>query len=181
MDVGMQYCWDFARGLGLDITNGPFASSALGGFEVTPFEMNMAYSAFANNGMLNVPRCVTKIDDAEHRTIMEPPPQSSRVMKESTAAQMRDMLFTAVEAGTGTRAMIPGSRVGGKTGTSSFESGGGSPDVWFNGFNEDYTGTVWMGYDIKSDKYQLRNQTGGNRPASLWRIIVEVAVARKNA
>jgi cell division protein FtsI (penicillin-binding protein 3) len=73
------------------------------GSTLTPLALTAAYGVFANDGVLAVPGA-----------------QSERVIKESTARELRSMLegVVAGELGTGKAAAVPGVRVGGKTGTS---------------------------------------------------------------
>jgi len=84
---------------------------------VTPLQLAMAYSAIANGGILYGPRLVSATgSDGEwsHWNVFE----RGRVISPETAAQIRSILTTAVEEGTGTSAMIPGVRIAGKTGTA---------------------------------------------------------------
>jgi penicillin-binding protein 1A len=181
--TGAAYCCDFARDkMGLNVANN-YPANALGAFEATPTEIAIAYSAFANNGMRNKPRCVTKITDIDNRILMEPPVQSLRAMKETTAVQMTDMLRTVVTSGTGTNARIGSWYICGKTGTTSLPEhlGGikGNPDAWFAGYSPYYTCAVWMGYDETDRTHYLYNEYGGNKPCRIWKAVMTSALEDK--
>ncbi|MDN5850222.1 MAG: penicillin-binding protein 2 [Nitrococcus sp.] len=78
------------------------------GIAVTPLQLARGYSAIANGGVL-VP--VSFLHRAE-------PPQGRRIMSAAVARQVRLMLEGVVTVdGTGTKAMLAGYRVAGKTGT----------------------------------------------------------------
>ncbi len=87
------------------------------GISVTPLQMAAAYSAIANNGVLVQP----------HLTRNTTVPWSRRVVSNTVASQIREMLASAVDVGTGTKAQVQGYEVGGKTGTAQKvkENGGG--------------------------------------------------------
>ena len=63
------------------------------------------------------PRLVTGIVNGNGVT-EQPATPSTRVLSEDTARQVRLMLKSVVDSGTGTRAEVPGYTVGGKTGTT---------------------------------------------------------------
>jgi cell division protein FtsI (penicillin-binding protein 3) len=84
---------------------------------VTPVQMVAAMSAIANGGLLYRPQVVLALrQGAEHSVLPQPPPR--RVIRETTAATMRQMLERVVLEGTGRRALLDGHTAGGKTGTA---------------------------------------------------------------
>ncbi len=95
------------------------------GISVTAFQMIMAYSVFANDGILLKPAVVQKIVDADGQ-ITNPYHRQElrRVIKPETAKVVRYMLHQVVERGTGEVAQIDGFTVGGKTGTAQIAEGG---------------------------------------------------------
>jgi cell division protein FtsI (penicillin-binding protein 3) len=90
------------------------------GIAVTPLQMVTAAAVIANGGLLLQPRLVDAITD-ERGVLIDKMPvvQKRRVLRESTARQMREMLSQVVTPnGTGKRAQISGLTVCGKTGTA---------------------------------------------------------------
>ena len=86
---------------------------------VTPIQMACAMSVIANGGELVKPRVVQTIQDKHGEVIKSFEPETvRRVLSESTAATMRDILSGVVSDGTGQRASVEGYKVAGKTGTS---------------------------------------------------------------
>ncbi len=99
---------------------------------VSPLHMAMVYATIANKGVRMKPRIIDRIISADGSTYDECKPQElERVMSEKTAADLCFALESVTETkgqggrGTGTRAAIPGFRVGGKTGTAKKSSRGG--------------------------------------------------------
>lgn len=88
------------------------------GLAVTALQMLNVYGTIANNGATRPPRVVAATigDDGTRTDTPAAAPQP--VVSPETAAAMRQMLEAVVADGTGTRAAIPGYRVGGKTGTA---------------------------------------------------------------
>jgi penicillin-binding protein 1A len=86
------------------------------------------------------------------------------------AAQMTDLLQSAVLTGTGRAAQI-GRPVAGKTGTTS-----SNKDGWFIGFSSGLTAGVWMGRD---DARPVAGLQGGAAPARAFHDFMVVAVARR--
>jgi cell division protein FtsI (penicillin-binding protein 3) len=87
---------------------------------VTPLQILRAYSAIANGGKLVKPYIVSEIVSSNGEVIKRFPPMiKRRVISESTARIMREVLKTVVEeGGTGESASIHGNLVAGKTGTA---------------------------------------------------------------
>jgi peptidoglycan glycosyltransferase len=99
---------------------------------VTPLQMAEVAATVANKGELMEPRLWSKVIDPDGRETKLSPAHQSRVMSESTAAQLNTMMQSVVREGTGTAAAVSGIDVAGKTGTAEITSG--VNDAWFIGF-----------------------------------------------
>ncbi|MBQ3027550.1 MAG: penicillin-binding protein, partial [Lachnospiraceae bacterium] len=151
-------------------------SLALGGLTdgVTNLELTAAYATIANNGVYNAPYLYTKVLDHEGRVILSNEPESSQVIKTSTAYLLTSAMVDTVTGGTG---MATGSRlkfkdykmpVAGKTGTASNNN-----DLWFCGYTPYYTASVWSGFD---NNFSQINQS---YQQDIWRTIMERIHAEK--
>ena len=86
------------------------------------------------------------------------------------AAEITDLLQTAVSIGTGRAAQI-GRPVAGKTGTTTSDK-----DGWFLGFSSGITTGVWMGRD---DARAVPGLQGGAAPARAFAAYMRVATAKR--
>ena len=86
----------------------------------TLLQMANAYAALANGGVVVDPVLVRGTVGGDGTLEATAAPAERRVVSEVTAAQVIDMLGQAMDGdgATGTRARIPGYRIGGKTGTA---------------------------------------------------------------
>jgi len=100
-----------------------FTASFGQGITVTPIQLASAFSAIANGGKLMKPQIVEKIV-SENGTKEEAisPSEVRRVISESAAKEVSEMIQSVVENGHGKRAGVPGYLVGGKTGTAQIAS-----------------------------------------------------------
>ena len=121
----------------------PVPALSLGVSEITLREMVAAYSAFANGGMRVEPVYVTRICDNKGNIVAEFTGQQTEIMSEDTYYKMLTMLMSVVDAGTGRRLRSQyniHAELGGKTGTTNFNS-----DGWFMGFTPELVTGVWVG------------------------------------
>jgi penicillin-binding protein 4 len=118
--------------------------AALGGltYGVSPLEMTMAYTIFANEGMFKKARGIKKVIGSDGTVLFEWQDEPERVWNKEVNSKMRKLLNSVVTEGTGRKANLPSSYIGGKTGTTNQFH-----DLWFIGLNETYTTGVWIGED----------------------------------
>lgn len=89
------------------------------GIAITPIQLANALSAIANGGNLMEPRLVKELIDRDNNIIKTNEVKIRRkVISKETSDKMLDILESVVKDGTGSRAHIPGYRIGGKTGTA---------------------------------------------------------------
>ena len=182
--IGIDYGWQFGKdNLGLPLTNkDKVMSLALGTAHVSTVDMASAYGVYANNGVRVTHNAIENVMDANGNPITSPTVTKERVMKETTAYLINDMLRSVVTNGTGYAAQIGNWAVAGKTGTTSlppkYGNVTGNPDAWFAGYTSKYAGVVWMGYDSDPDgQHYMKNVYGGSYPAQIWKKVMTAALA----
>ncbi|MFE9257884.1 peptidoglycan D,D-transpeptidase FtsI family protein [Streptomyces sp. NPDC006879] len=91
------------------------------GLSVNAMQAASVYSTIANGGVRIEPTLVRGTKGPDGRFVPAKAPEKTRVISEKTAKSLAAMLESVVDdrEGTGTKARIPGYRVGGKTGTSN--------------------------------------------------------------
>lgn len=96
------------------------------GFSVTPIQMVQLHAAIANGGKMVTPHVTQGLFDPNGKLVSKTELTAPRrVFSEAVTANVRKMMASVVENGTGKPAQIPGYRLGGKTGTAQ-KAGGGS-------------------------------------------------------
>jgi peptidoglycan glycosyltransferase len=97
-----------------------------------PLQMALVASAIANGGRMMTPQLVKEVRDPQGRVIRRVDPQEyGRPISPETSADLRTMMVSVVEGGTGTAAQIPGITVAGKTGTAQHGGADVPPHAWF--------------------------------------------------
>jgi penicillin-binding protein 1A len=160
--VGLSYLTGYLPRFGLP---GPIPrnlSIALGTLEVTPMELAVAYSTFANNGLRPTPIMITEISDGEGQVLEHNEPQLTQVLPPTTAYQMTSILQDVVRRGTGTAAKGLDQPTAGKTGTTN-----DLEDAWFVRYTPQLLAVVWIGFDNKRPIGP--KATGGKISAPIWK------------
>ena len=159
---------DMARRFGVTTPINTQPSSVLGTSDVRLIDMTRAFATVANKGVAVVPYGINRVT-ANGQVIYEHEVNRSLVLiAPYVAAEMTDLLQTAVNTGTGRAAQI-GRPVAGKTGTTS-----SNKDGWFLGFSSGITTGVWMGRD---DARAVGGLQGGTAPARAFADFMRKAVA----
>jgi len=110
-----------------DVSKLNIATISIGqAISVTPIQLITAVSAVANGGMLLEPQIVRQVKDQDGNIIEDfKVKEVRRVISKETSETLRLILEKVVSEGTGSKAYIPGFRVGGKTGTAQKAGVGG--------------------------------------------------------
>ncbi|TGK32400.1 carboxypeptidase [Leptospira gomenensis] len=151
-------------------------SLALGSLEISPLEMAVAYSAFANDGTIRRPYLIQKIIDRSGKVIYENKqtdefglkvPQERKVLSSQVTEIMIDLLHGSANSA-GVRNTGYKGEVAGKTGTTN-----DNRDNWFVGVRPGLSMAVWLGYDDPS--FGLGSSAlGGTVAAPLWGSIAKL-------
>jgi penicillin-binding protein 1A len=170
-EVGTSTIADMARRFGISTPINTHPSMVLGTSDVRLIDMTRAFAGVAANGAAVAPYGITKVTTAAGEVLYEHHADSNHVLvAPQVAAQMIDLLQTAVNTGTARAAQI-GRPVAGKTGTTS-----SNKDGWFLGFSSGITTGVWMGRD---DNQPVPGLQGGRNPARAFAQFMTVAVAKR--
>lgn len=169
---GVGQIINLARRVGITTPHMPEdLSIALGTPSVTPLEMGVAYSAFANNGYKVEPYGVKEIQSRNGDSLEQSGPQLTSAISPATAVSLRSMLVQAATWGTGARAKIPGYETFGKTGTTNDWT-----DAWFVGGIPGLVVVVYVGND--NHKPLGGRQTGTVAAVPIWHEFVKFATTK---
>ncbi len=160
-DIGIDYCIDYARKLGIESEMPRNLSIALGSSGVSLLEIVNAYAVFANRGYLVAPAFITKIEDRFGNILEEMNPSRERVIDKSTAYIMTSLLESVVREGTGKRVKALKRPVAGKTGTTN-----DLQDAWFVGYTPRFISGIWVGYD--NGRTLGKGETGSRTASPIW-------------
>jgi len=169
-EVGFGTVADMARRFGITTPVNTQPAMVLGTANVRLIDMTRAFASVGQKGVAVTPYAITRVT-ANGNVIYAHEVDTSRVLVAPyVAAQMTDLLQTAVATGTGRAAQI-GRPVAGKTGTTS-----SNKDGWFLGFSSGLTTGVWMGRD---DAKPVGGLQGGTAPARAFADFMKPAVANR--
>ncbi|HEY4070321.1 MAG TPA: PBP1A family penicillin-binding protein [Sphingomicrobium sp.] len=169
--VGFGTIADMARRFGITTPISTYPSMVLGSSDVRLIEMARAFASVANKGVAITPYGIRRVVTADGRLLYNRDSDEGRVLVAPwVAAEMTDLLQSAVLSGTGRAAQI-GRPVAGKTGTTT-----SNKDGWFIGFSSGLTTGVWMGRD---DAKPVGGLQGGTAPARAFHDFMSVAVANR--
>jgi penicillin-binding protein 1A len=170
-EVGFGTVADMAKRLGITSPLLTHPSMALGANEVRLLDMTRAFAAVQRKGVAVVPYGIKRVTTAKGELLYQQQPDESRVLfAPYVAAEMTDLMQTAVMTGTAAAAQI-GRPVAGKTGTTN-----SNKDGWFLGFSSGLTTGVWMGRD---DNKAIPGLQGGRAPARAFHDFMVRAVASR--
>jgi len=138
-------------------------SIVLGAAETTLLKNTAAFASIKNQGFYTEPYLIRFVLEEYGGLVYEHLADPEYVFSKNVATQMRELLDKVVSPdGTANKALIPGHRTFGKTGTSQ-----NNRDAWFVGFSEHgITTGVWVG---PSDNGFMRGVSGGNVPSQIFK------------
>ena len=174
--VGPKNAQEWVSRFGFDAEkHPPFLTMALGAGAVTPMQMAVGYSVFANGGYRVNPWLITRVTDHKGRVLSETEPpvltEQQRAIDARNAFVMDSLLQEVTRSGTAARAQATLKRpdLYGKTGTTN-----DSVDAWFAGFQPSVAAVTWIGYDTPRNLGS--RETGGGLSLPVWISFMERAL-----
>ncbi len=166
--IGPKYAQDYIARFGFDPKlNPPYLTLALGAGAVTPLQMAVGYSAFANGGFRIEPNYIARIVDDRGKMLEESQPTragagAERIIDPRNAFLMTSLMQDVVRYGTATKAKSLGrSDLAGKTGTTN-----DFIDAWFAGYQPSLVAVAWIGFD--TPRSLGKGETGGQAALPMW-------------
>ena len=171
--IGVDDIVSFAKACGFDGAIPYDLSLALGSLTVSPLQLTMCYTVFANRGIRMNPVAIKQVVSSDGRILEFNIPEGKRVTSPEVAYLVTTILQDVIRRGTGTRAAGLTVPSAGKTGTTD-----NFMDAWFVGYTPELLAGVWVGYD---DPVSLgEGMSGGRVAAPIWLSFMR-AVTRSGA
>ncbi len=171
-DIGIDYVIAYAEKLGITSPLSRNLSIALGSSGMSPLELIVAYSVFANLGERISPVFITEVLDRDGRVLEKNTAERVRVIDKDTAFIMTHLLQGVVEQGTGRKVRALNRPAAGKTGTTDNLN-----DAWFVGYTPDYVTAVWVGFD--EEQSLGASETGASAASPIWLAFMQSILADK--
>jgi len=159
--LGIDTVLNFARNIGIQGDMPRDLTLALGSLTVSPYELALCYSVFANGGMKIKPVAIKYISDARGRILESNEPEAEEVVSPQTSFLITSLMEDVVQHGTGWRAKALGRPVAAKTGTTNEYR-----DAWFVGYSPTLVAAVWVGFD--DTKPLGAYETGAQAASPIW-------------
>ncbi len=166
--IGAPYAQQWATRFGFDAEkHPPYLTMALGAGSVTPLQLSVGYSAFANGGFRVNPHLITKVTDQMGKVLSQYTPieldETAKAVEPRNAFMMSHLLQEVARSGTASRAyqVLKRPDIYGKTGTTN-----DSMDAWFAGYQPTLAAVTWIGYD--TPKKLGDKETGGGLALPVW-------------
>jgi penicillin-binding protein 1A len=174
--VGTTYAQEWISKFGFDADkHPPYLTMALGAGSVTPMQMAVGYSVFANGGIRINPWLVAKVSEQRGKVLVETTTptlsEDNRAIEPRNAFMMTSLLQEVTRSGTAAKAQATLKRpdVYGKTGTTN-----DSMDAWFAGYQPTLAAVTWIGYD--TPRKLGDRETGGGLSLPVWISFMETAL-----
>jgi len=175
-EIGLPFTLKYISAFGFNPAKLPHSlSMALGSGVVTPLQLAVGYTVFANGGYKVQPYFIDRIVDQEDKVQFQaepvqacepcitnpnlpidkmPKPPAVRVITAQNAYLINSALQSVVTHGTARKALeLDRADIAGKTGTTNDKI-----DAWFTGYNSKILTTVWVGFDNMQSLHEYGSQ-----------------------
>ncbi|WP_110207126.1 peptidoglycan D,D-transpeptidase FtsI family protein [Nocardioides daejeonensis] len=159
-----------------EISDDFLAKTGMGQQDVraTPLQMAMVVAGIFNDGIVMKPYLVDKVRSADLDLLESTDPaEYSRAVSSDTASELRKMMVSVVDRGTGSVGAIPGVEVGAKTGTAE-NCAGCQNYSWFVSFAS--SGGKDVAVAVMVQKSDADYVSGSGQAGPIARAIMEAVV-----
>jgi penicillin-binding protein A len=163
------------------LTQAQAAQSAIGQYNVqmTPLEGAMMAAGVADGGVIMQPYLVKEQLDTKGDVLnATQPSQLYNPITADQAGQIKDMMISVVQSGTGTSAQISGVQVAGKTGTAQ-RGVGQNALAWFVAFAPADNPQVAVAVLVQDDNPAAGDTYGGTLAAPIAKSVIEAVLDQK--
>jgi 1A family penicillin-binding protein len=171
MYLGEETLVDTLHRFGIDRPLKPLPSLALGAQGISLYEMVKGYTALANQGQLNQPLAILKIEDRQGNIIVNEQTETTQTLDPDYTFILNRMMRSVFEpGGTGHRvASVLNRPVAGKTGSTDTDS-------WMIGYTPQLVAGVWVGYD---KNHLINHNNDGRLAAQIWASFLESSLSEQ--
>lgn len=169
-EVGLEPIRETAQVLGFVSPLPLYPSLILGAAEVTPFEVAVAFSTLANQGLRGTPLTVKRVTKQDGEVLERRGVEVEQAITPEDAYMVTHLLEGVLERGTarGSRQKGFTRPAAGKTGTTDDYG-----DAWFAGYTPDLVAVVWVGFDQR----QSLGLSGAQAALPIWTNFMKRATA----
>ena len=163
-ELGVETGKNFASKLDINFSeNDNHLALSLGGFSsgTTLKQLADAYSTFANSGYFSTSKYITKIK-LNDKIIYRKNNSKNKVMKESTANQITDMLIDTSKSGTAKKLKNFNYQIASKTGTVGKSNSTNNTDAYSISYTSNHTVITYIG-----DENLPKNISGSSYPTEI--------------
>lgn len=179
--AGIKESLDLAKKMGIGTltnVNQYGLTLVLGGGEVRPIDMSLAYSIFANDGIKHQERDILKIEDNVGKVLFESKDSDllgTRVLSEQTSRLISSVLSDNVARtpafGSNSYLNFPDQQVAVKTGTTNDYR-----DAWIVGYTPNISVAAWAG---NNDNSPMEKKVAGFIVAPMWNEFMQFAMSKR--
>ncbi len=172
-ELGVNKAFEYGKnfGLNMDKVNKELGVALGGGIVTNPLEMAQAYSAFANDGVMQDAHLITRIETASGKVLKTYKAKQTRVMDSNVAQKMTSMMLGTFSNGTGVYAAPYGYTMAGKTGTTETHFDPNvSGDQWVIGYTPDVVISQWLGFSTTDENHYLEG-TSTNQASAIFQTV----------
>jgi len=185
--AGLRDSLNLAKRMGLEtLTNVDQygLTLVLGGGEVTPLNMSLAYGIFAADGLKYEEKTILRIEDSNGNILFGDKEKDDgeqkntigeRVLSEQTSRLISDVLSDNVARtpafGSNSFLNFPGRDVASKTGTTNDYR-----DAWIVGYTPNISVSAWAG---NNDNSAMEKKVAGFIIAPMWNEFMQIAIAKR--